>query len=43
VSALEGSFRFVTFCDTNQVIAIVEVDFREYFAIADGSLQLAHN
>jgi hypothetical protein len=43
VSASEGSFPFVAFFDTDQVIAVFEVNFREYFTIADAILQLAHD
>jgi hypothetical protein len=40
---LEGGFPIVTFFDTDQVIAVIEVDFREYFALADAILQLIHD
>jgi hypothetical protein len=42
VSALQGGFPFVTFCEMDQVIAFFEVDFRESFATTETILQLAH-
>jgi hypothetical protein len=40
---LEGGFLFVAFFDTDQVIAVFEVNFREYGIIVDAILHLAHD
>jgi hypothetical protein len=42
VSASDGSFPFVDFIDTDQVIPTFEVNFCEYFIAADTILELAH-
>jgi hypothetical protein len=42
MSALEDGFPFVAFFETDQVIAIFEVNFRKYFTITDAVLRLPH-